>query len=58
MQQYFARAVQAAGTPAEVHNYPGLDHSGTVNPSLRDSVPFVLKALAQQTTSRDAADAK
>lgn len=42
MQQQFARDVQAAGTPTNVHLYPGLDHSGAVNPSLRDSVPFVL----------------
>ena len=42
MQQEFAKAVSAAGTQVDVHLYPGLDHSGTVNPSLRDSVPFVL----------------
>lgn len=42
MQKQFATDVKAAGTQAEVHFYPGLDHSGTVNPSLRDSVPFVL----------------
>lgn len=46
MQQRFAAAVKAAGTDVEVHEYEGLDHSGTVNPSLRDSVPFVLKAMA------------
>ena len=43
MQKQFAEDVKAAGTPAEVHFYPGLDHSGAVNPSLRDSVPFVLR---------------
>lgn len=42
MQQQFAADVKAAGTQAEVHLYSGLDHSGAVNPSLRDSVPFVL----------------
>lgn len=42
MQQQFARDVQAAGTQVSEHLYPGLDHSGAVNPSLRDSVPFVL----------------
>lgn len=42
MQKQFAADVKAAGTQAEIHLYPGLDHSGTVNPSLRDSVPFVL----------------
>ncbi|WP_058910671.1 alpha/beta fold hydrolase [Entomohabitans teleogrylli] len=48
MQQRFAAAVKEAGTAVEIHNYPGLDHSGTVNPSLRDSVPFVLKQFAAQ----------
>lgn len=43
MQQQFAEDVKAAGTAVEIHRYPGLDHSGTVNPSLRDSVPFVLQ---------------
>lgn len=42
MQIRFAEAVKASGTPVEVHVYKGLDHSGTVNPSLRDSVPFLL----------------
>ena len=43
MQMRFAEAVKAAGTQAEVHVYEGLDHSGTVNPSLRDSVPFLIR---------------
>ena len=43
MQLRFADAVKAAGTQAEVHVYEGLDHSGTVNPSLRDSVPFLIR---------------
>lgn len=43
MQKQFAADVKAAGTPAEVHLYPGLDHGGAVNPSLRDSVPFILR---------------
>jgi len=42
MQKKFAADVKAAGTQTEVYLYPGLDHSGAVNPSLRDSVPFVL----------------
>ncbi|MDM7114647.1 dienelactone hydrolase family protein [Klebsiella pneumoniae] len=42
MQQQFAKDVQAAGTHTNIHLSPGLDHSGAVNPSLRDSVPFVL----------------
>lgn len=43
MQKQFAEDVKAAGTETEVHLYPGLDHSGAVNPSLRDSIPFVLR---------------
>lgn len=42
MQQQFANDVEAAGTQTNIHLYPGLDHSGAVNPSLRDSIPFVL----------------
>lgn len=48
MQQQFARDVRAAGTQVNEHLYPGLDHSGTVNPSLRDSVPFVLGLKADK----------
>ncbi|MEW5559904.1 alpha/beta hydrolase [Enterobacter asburiae] len=48
MQQQFARDVRAAGTQVSEHLYPGLDHSGTVNPSLRDSVPFVLGLKAEK----------
>ena len=36
----------AAGTVVEAHLYAGLDHSGTVNGSLPDSLPFVRRALA------------
>ena len=46
MQQVFANDVLKAGTNATVKEYPGLSHSETVNVSLRDSVPFVLKAMA------------
>jgi len=41
-----ARSACDAGTLVEVHVYAGLDHSGTVNASLKDSLPFVRKALA------------
>ncbi|MBJ9260678.1 alpha/beta hydrolase [Citrobacter amalonaticus] len=41
MQIRFAKAVKAAGTKTSMHLYKGLDHSGTVNPSLRDSLPFI-----------------
>ncbi len=47
MQLRFADAVKHAGTQAEVHLYEGLDHSGTVNPSLRDSIPFILHTTAK-----------
>jgi hypothetical protein len=36
----------AAGAVIERHVYPALDHSGTVNGSLKDSTPFVKKAFA------------
>lgn len=48
MQQHFAQAVQQAGTQVTLRNYPGLDHSGAVNPSLRDSVPFVLQHMVKK----------
>lgn len=41
MQNYFAEDVTVSGTGSEVHIYPGLDHSATLNYSLLDSVPFV-----------------
>lgn len=37
-----------AGSKIEAHYYPGKDHSGTVNASLVDSVPFVKKVFADQ----------
>jgi hypothetical protein len=46
MQQAFARDVTQAGTPTVVRTYEGLDHDATVNPSLRDSVPFVLDLMS------------
>lgn len=36
----FAAVLQANGQPVQLHTYPE-DHSGTVNASLPDSVPFV-----------------
>ncbi|MDE4730360.1 alpha/beta hydrolase family protein [Klebsiella pneumoniae] len=45
MQIRFSDAVRNAGTQVDVHLYEGLDHSGTVNPSLRDSLPFLNKVL-------------
>lgn len=46
MQQQFAHDVKAAGTKVEIREYAGMNHGETVNVSLRDSVPFVLKALS------------
>ncbi len=46
MQQQFARDVKAAGTPVEIKEYAGMNHGDTVNVSLRDSVPFVIKLMA------------
>ena len=43
-----ARDACRAGSRVEQHVYPGLDHSGTVNASLVDSVPFVRRVLAGQ----------
>ncbi|MFD0388948.1 lipase family protein [Tistrella bauzanensis] len=46
MQKAVVDAACAAGTVVEAHVYPGLDHSGAVNGSLGDSVPFVRKVMA------------
>lgn len=51
MQQAFARDTAMAGTRTLVRVYDGLDHDETVNPSLRDSVPFVLKLMATDAQS-------
>ena len=45
-QLALAREACQAGSRVEQHVYPGLDHSGTVNASLADSIPFVKKLLA------------
>lgn len=44
-QRLFEDACKA-GAVIERHVYPALDHSGTVNGSLKDSTPFVKKAFA------------
>lgn len=46
LQMQLAKDACAAGTVVEAHLYEGLDHSATVNGSLKDSLPFVRKALA------------
>ncbi|GAB3627673.1 lipase [Pandoraea terrae] len=48
MQQAFVHDLTAAGTKVDAHVYEGLDHEATVNPSLRDSVPFVLQAIKRE----------
>ncbi|MDZ4375181.1 MAG: lipase family protein [Phenylobacterium sp.] len=45
-QMQLAQEACDAGTVVEAHVYPGLDHAGTVNGSLKDSVPFARKVLA------------
>lgn len=47
-QQRLASDACAAGSTIELHIYPGLDHSPTVNASLVDSIPFARKAFAGQ----------
>lgn len=44
-QLAFAKDACAAGTIVVAHLYDGLDHSGAVIPSLKDSLPFVRAAL-------------
>jgi len=47
-QYNFIMAACHEGSTVEAHYYPGKDHSGAVNASLVDSVPFVKKILAGQ----------
>lgn len=46
IQLALVRNACAQGSVIEAHLYAGRDHSGTVNASLKDSVPFVRKVLA------------
>jgi pimeloyl-ACP methyl ester carboxylesterase len=45
-QLALVRKACAEGTVVEAHLYASLNHSGTVNASLKDSLPFVRKVLA------------
>jgi pimeloyl-ACP methyl ester carboxylesterase len=45
-QLALVRNACAVGTLVEAHLYSGLSHSATVNASLKDSVPFVHKAMS------------
>ncbi|MCU1330032.1 MAG: hypothetical protein JWN34_5402 [Bryobacterales bacterium] len=47
-QYNFVMAACYEGSTVEAHYYSGLDHSGAVNASLVDSIPFVRKVLAGQ----------
>jgi hypothetical protein len=47
-QYNFIMAACHEGSTVEAHYYPGKDHSGAVNASLVDSIPFVKKILAGQ----------
>ncbi len=46
MQKRLVQEACAAGTVVQARLYAGLDHSGTVNASLADSLPFVRRVLA------------
>jgi len=47
----------AAGTVTQIHVYEGKDHSGTVNESLKDSLPFARQVLAgEKVAARCKAD--
>ena len=54
-QLALVRDACAAGTVVEAHLYAGLNHSQTVNASLRDSLPFVRKAFAGETVTPNCA---
>jgi pimeloyl-ACP methyl ester carboxylesterase len=47
-QLALVRDACAQGSVVEAHLYAGLDHGGTVNASLKDSVPFVRKVMARE----------
>jgi pimeloyl-ACP methyl ester carboxylesterase len=47
-QLALVRNACAQGSVVEAHLYAGLDHGGTVNASLKDSVPFVRKVMARE----------
>ena len=55
VQYLFAKDACAAGSTVEQHYYVGQDHSGTVNASLVDSVPFVKKLFAGQSITSNCA---
>jgi hypothetical protein len=56
-QRLFEDACKA-GAVIEHHVYADLDHSGTVNGSLKDSTPFVKKAFAGEPIAGNCPKAK
>ena len=54
-QYNFISSLCHAGTQLEWHYYPGKTHSGTVNASLKDSVPYVKKLLAGEAPAGNCA---
>jgi pimeloyl-ACP methyl ester carboxylesterase len=57
-QYNLAAAACYEGSTVEIHYYSGLDHSGAVNPSLVDSLPFVRKAVAGEAIPGNCATLK
>jgi pimeloyl-ACP methyl ester carboxylesterase len=53
MQRHLVDDACAAGTLVEAHVYRGLSHSGTVNASLKDSLPFVRKVLQGEEVAKN-----
>ena len=57
-QYDFVMAACYEGSTVEAHYYPGKDHSGALNASLVDSVPFVKKLFADQRITGNCASVK
>ena len=55
MQLQLVKDSCAAGAPIQAHLYPGLGHSGAVNGSLPDSLPFVRQVMAGRPVASNCA---
>jgi pimeloyl-ACP methyl ester carboxylesterase len=55
MQLQLVKESCAAGAPIQAHLYPGLGHSGAVNGSLPDSLPFVRQVMAGRPVASNCA---
>jgi pimeloyl-ACP methyl ester carboxylesterase len=55
MQLQLVKDSCAAGAPIQAHLYPGLSHSGAVNGSLADSLPFVRQVMAGKPVASNCA---